>query len=62
MNAALDKYLEIYPDAMQDYMAAEYAWGEEKAAEVYSEALKLGKKVVLIDHEEALDLLTYRFE
>jgi len=57
----MKKYLEKYPDELNNVLTAEYLLGTEETNKILNEALNKNKIVLFENSETNLDLLTYSF-
>ena len=57
----MKEYLLKYPDEEQNVGALIFAFGFEETVNILSEAMKVNKKVELIDSPDKIDFLEYKF-
>lgn len=57
----MKKYLEKYPEEMQNVMTSIFALGDKETDRILTLAIKQNKKVYFYNDEKKIDLLNYSF-
>lgn len=58
----MKKYIEKYPEQIQDIFTLAYTLGDEKADDICKKALREDKQIEIFNDEINIDLLTYKLK